>query len=101
MQEYVAKLIKEEMATMPKKDYLKEYPLNESTTSSPILQAELERMKAGKPMKLMDMTRYSVEPPPSSRQNDVTAWTKSLENSYSQLEHQNNRFFFFLFFFFP
>eukprot|EP00966_Prymnesium_polylepis_P071343 1657410-Prymnesium_polylepis.1 len=43
------------------------------------------------PMPKLDTTRYQLDPPPSSRQTDLAAWQKSIDNAQAQLEHQANR----------
>ena len=57
----------------------------------PVLQAELERVREGKPMEALDVTRYRLDKPPLARRNDFAAWRKALENAHSQLGHQYNR----------
>jgi len=91
MRDFVNKLIEEEMKTMPPKDYLKDKPLPEFKFGSTLLEEEYQRVKEGKPMRELDITRYSLGDPPQSRQNDVTAWVKAVENSNAQLMHQSNR----------
>lgn len=56
-----------------------------------MLQAELQRVREGKPMEALDVTRYRLDKPPLARRNDFAAWKKALENAHSQLGHQYNR----------
>ena len=57
----------------------------------PVLQHEYNRVKAGKPLEPLDTSRFHLEPPPASKQNDFSAWRKATDNAHSQLEHQYNR----------
>lgn len=42
-------------------------------------------------MEPLSMKRYELPPPPTGKLNDLWSWNESLENSYSQLEHQSIR----------
>ena len=56
-----------------------------------ILENEMSRIDAGEKMVGMDTKRYNLDPPPAAKRNDYAAWRQSLDNAYSQLEHQYNR----------
>lgn len=55
------------------------------------MKAEMDRISSGKRMDMMDMRRYEMPGPPPGRLTDLSAWTDSLANSHSQLQHQQNR----------
>lgn len=56
-----------------------------------ILENEVARVEAGEKMAGMDTQRYNLDAPPAAKRNDVAAWRQALDNAYSQLEHQYNR----------
>lgn len=91
----VDKLIQEEMRNSPQRPaaYLKDLPpaYELKLEGHPVLQAELQRVREGKPMEALDVTRYRLDKPPLARRNDFAAWKKALENAHSQLGHQYNR----------
>lgn len=88
-------LIKEELKHSTKKpsDYLASFaPMPKSSFQGhPLLQHEIERVKAGKPMDPLDTSRFLLNPPATNKQNDFAAWRKVTDNAHSQLEHQYNR----------
>jgi len=93
MQKQVESLIEAELKTFkPAKDYLAQWPMHEPDFEAhPLLQAEWMRICDQQPMPKLDTTRYQLDPPPSSRQTDLAAWQKSIDNAQAQLEHQANR----------
>ncbi|KAF5842863.1 breast carcinoma amplified sequence 2-domain-containing protein [Dunaliella salina] len=54
----------------------------------PLLAAEYERVKAKQPMKPLDTSRYRLDTPVASKQNDPGSWRSCLDNAHAQLEHQ-------------
>lgn len=58
----------------------------------PVLQHELERVRAGKAMEPLDTSRFHLAPPATNKQNDFAAWRQATDNAHSQLEHQYNRY---------
>ncbi|KAL3142986.1 hypothetical protein ABBQ38_003268 [Trebouxia sp. C0009 RCD-2024] len=88
-------LIKEELKRSNKKpsDYLAKFAPMPPTTfqGHPVLQHEYDRVKAGRPVQPLDTSRFHLEPPPASKQNDFNAWRQATDNAHSQLEHQYNR----------
>ena len=48
-------------------------------------------MGAGKALPPMDMTRFSLTPPPAERASDLGAWKTANANARAQLEHQSVR----------
>jgi len=57
----------------------------------PLIAAELGRVARGEAMAQMDLTRYQLEPPEPSKQNDPAAWARAVANAHAQLQHQSLR----------
>lgn len=91
----VDRLLQEEMKNSIQRPaaYLNDLPppYQLNFTDHPILQAEMERVKAGVPMKLLDDIRYQLNPPPKAQRNSFAAWKEALDNAHSQIGHQHNR----------
>lgn len=84
MEDKIKELIELEMKNFTPVNYLEKYP--------PIsLKFDIQQK-----IEPIDITRYKVNPPPPNKKNDIQSWKQSLQNAYSQLEHQNLRFIFFL-----
>ena len=56
-----------------------------------LLEEELARVAAGRPLTGMDTSRYSLEPPPPAKRGDPVAWAAAVDNARAQLEHQHTR----------
>lgn len=59
--------------------------------SSPLLQQEMQRVAAQRPMDRLDASRYSLAPPDGQMQEDVQAWRKAISQVKSTAAHQSNR----------
>jgi pre-mRNA-splicing factor SPF27 len=91
------RLIQEEMATFQPPDYLA------TTLPSPplpsflggteaLLQAEMERVGAGKPpVGGFDATRYALRRPQGAEEKDPEAWDKAIDQAQMVLQHQHAR----------
>ncbi|KAI9231925.1 MAG: Pre-mRNA-splicing factor SPF27 [Podila humilis] len=118
----VDKLVAAEMKKMPKpRDPASIFPDIELFKDNELMQQELDRVRRGKPMEQLDLTRYQLNPPTStdsasspstSSSSSIDAsgsqlptqpsaseelpegraqWLEALDNANSQLEHQSQR----------
>ncbi|KAI7743485.1 hypothetical protein M8C21_011248 [Ambrosia artemisiifolia] len=85
----VDRLIEEEMRRSSKRpsDYLKDLPpvAKFNFENYPMLAREYERVRTGKPMVPLDMSRYGLDVP---TRNDETAWKQALQKSQRLVQHQ-------------
>ncbi|KAG0249708.1 hypothetical protein DFQ27_009841 [Actinomortierella ambigua] len=109
----VEKLIAAEMKRMPKpKDASTLYPDIDLFKDNELILQELERVRKGKPMDPLDLTRYQLQPPSSTEDSSATSsttipaaisgvseqlpaghdlWLQAVSNANAQLEHQDQR----------
>ncbi|CAM9518026.1 unnamed protein product [Ectocarpus sp. 12 AP-2014] len=90
MKEIVHSLIEEEMAAFEPPDYLADKPLPATRFKSPLLKSEWARVRAEKPLDVMDTSRYDLQPPQGAAAEDEAAWKRALDNARAQTEHQHN-----------
>ncbi|KAF9363429.1 hypothetical protein BGX34_004178 [Mortierella sp. NVP85] len=116
MRTAVDKLIEAEKKRMPKpRDPSAQFPDMELFKGNELMQQELDRVRRGKPMDKLDLSRYQLELPSSlsSSSSSISAteatagsetpsaseelpdgrvlWLKALDNANAQLEHQSQR----------
>ncbi|CAG8521386.1 11218_t:CDS:2 [Acaulospora morrowiae] len=94
MRAKVDKLVEQEMRkrTTSKRDQALNFPSNfEFFKDSPILATEYQRVQQGKAIAEMDTSRYKLSEPEDKENEEL--WQKSVDNSKSQLQHQNLRLF--------
>jgi pre-mRNA-splicing factor SPF27 len=116
MRTAVDKLIEAEKKRMPKpRDPSAQFPDMELFKGNELMQQELDRVRRGKPMDKLDLSRYQLELPSSlsSSSSSISAteatagsetpsaseelpdgrvlWLKALDNANAQLEHQGQR----------
>ncbi|XP_026820001.1 pre-mRNA-splicing factor SPF27-like [Rhopalosiphum maidis] len=76
----------------PSKNYLEHLPaLNISVFETEMMRAEFDRLERHLPVKIMNMKRYELLPPPAGQLADMSAWNDCLENSMAQLKNQATR----------
>ncbi|CAG8538418.1 15020_t:CDS:2 [Acaulospora colombiana] len=94
MRAKVDKLVEQEMRkrSNSKRDQALNFPSNfEFFKNSPILATEYQRVQQGKAIVEMDTSRYKLSEP--DNKEDVESWSKAVDNSKSQLQHQDLRLF--------
>ncbi|PVU94398.1 hypothetical protein BB559_003018 [Furculomyces boomerangus] len=91
MKKIVDDLISDEMKNNISKD---KFTIPKSETifkKNPLMRSEYERKRRGENMAPFDTSRYRLQPPSGSAENDPKEWEKSMKNAKSQLEHQDIR----------
>jgi len=91
--EAAAKLIEEEVKRYHStKNYLEHMPGNEHEKwETPAMKTMFERLDSRQPAEMLSMKRCELPQPPAGQKHDVSAWMDAVNNSRSQLEHQEIR----------
>jgi hypothetical protein len=91
----VHELVQQELQAMRKEGISLERYMKEDEQlprfTSPLLQQEMERVMAQRPMEKLDTSRYSLAAPAEQMQEDVQAWRKAISQVKSTAAHQSNR----------
>ncbi|KRZ56992.1 Pre-mRNA-splicing factor SPF27 [Trichinella nativa] len=66
-------------------------PLNFNKFLTELLKAEFERIQNRQPMQGLNMRRYELPGPSSTRVGDLDSWQEALQNAKAQLEQQDLR----------
>ncbi|KRX23929.1 Pre-mRNA-splicing factor SPF27 [Trichinella nelsoni] len=66
-------------------------PLNFNKFLTELLKAEFERIQNRQPMQGLNMRRYELPGPSSTRVGDLDSWQEALQNAKAQLEQQDMR----------
>ncbi|OUC46291.1 ribosomal protein S4 [Trichinella nativa] len=64
-------------------------PLNFNKFLTELLKAEFERIQNRQPMQGLNMRRYELPGPSSTRVGDLDSWQEALQNAKAQLEQQD------------
>ena len=88
MRESIEAMIDAEMRTFSAGDYLACLPAAQMPQVSEMLRQEMTRVEQNRPAQGIDRSRFEIVPPTDAHQQDMNAWTQSVQNARAQQQHQ-------------